>query len=444
MVDVNFSFSSPTFALENLKKIEFVRKWKRAGDALHGNGGYNTGAYLDRFKRETDDNYDLRKKTARNTSTINKKVSRYIGYLLKEQPVRTTSNELLQLFINNCDGIGNSLNLFISNFAKDAKIRGAGVCVLNMPSVDSNANIIEQVEKRLVPTITYHPPELIANFEKDNYIAFWESVDGDLVKHWYTTTTEYLTNRNDELIPKSEIVHNLGILPCVVFGENGQFPSVGEFTQLGDLAIERYNLKSELKLILSDQTFSLLTVEKKQGVDSDLEIGTSNALFYADGANPPSFIAPDAKQAGVYMDEIANIDAIINDITYDLTYTSGVESGIALDIKFQGLNSSLANFAQRLQEFEYRVFKIVNAMLGYGANVNNIEIEYNTDFNITDVQSEIRELDDLKTLGYSIPTYEKEKLKRIVAKSINSDDETLATIFDEINSAVQGVDDVSL
>ncbi len=55
----------------------------------------------------------------------------------------------------------------------------------------------------------------------------------------------------------------------------------------------------------------------------------------------------------------AKTNKVFNKIVYDLSTSQAQESGIALDIKFQGLNGSLSNFAMRLEDFEIRAFEIV-------------------------------------------------------------------------------------
>jgi len=63
---------------------------------------------------------------------------------------------------------------------------------------------------------------------------------------------------------------------------------------------------------------------------------------------------------------------------------------------------------------------------------------YPTEFHVLEVPKEIKTLDDIKQLGYSIPTYEKEKRKRIVSNDLGGmDDETMQEIIGEIEDGLK-------
>ena len=86
----------------------------------------------------------------------------------------------------------------------------------------------------------------------------------------------------------------------------------------------------------------------------------------------------------IYQNEIHFIEDTINKIAYNLSTNQSQENGIALDIKFQGLNGSFSNFAMRLEDFEISI------------------------------------LSEIKALGYTLPSYEALKLKQIIANDLNS------------------------
>ena len=132
---------------------------------------------------------------------------------------------------------------------------------------------------------------------------------------------------------------------------------------------------------------------------------------------------------------ILNIEDTINKVAYDIQTNGTKESGIALDIKFQGLNGSLSNFAFRLEDFENRVFDVICKYLGVN---NDVSIEYPKTFNIIDVEKEINILSEVKALGYTLPMYEKLKLQQIISNDLNSVDvENMDAVKGEIEDVLK-------
>ena len=404
-----------------LNNYSFIR------EAYTGEGGFSNGEYVDKFPRESDEKYTERKKIAYYTNMFTSKVNRYAGYLYKTAPMRTSSNDLVTKIFNDVDNRGNSIDVFMGGFAKNAKALGSNLLLIDMPKIIPN-NLGEQIQARALPYFVEIDPSSVVKYKLDkfgkfDYISFNDTIDNssyedDDVKPIvrYYDKTEWKIFDGKDLIDSG--VHNLGICPILSFGENGVFPDVGEFNQIAYLQKKHYNLKSELDEILRGQTFSLLTVNADIPSDVELKLSTDNAIVYGKEMKEPSFIAPDASSAATYQKEIEAIEDTISKIAYDITTNQSKESGIALDIKFQGLNGSLSNFAMRLEDFERRAFKIVALYLG----ITNVDtaIEYPKEFNIVDVEKEIAILNEIKMLGYSLPMYEKLKLRQIISNDLSS------------------------
>jgi hypothetical protein len=373
------------------------------------------------------------------------KVNRYVGYLFKTTPVRMSSNSLVRQIFNDVDNKGNSANVFMANFAKNSKALGSNLILIDMPS-NIPTTLKEQMETRALPyfieisidTVDKYKIDKFGNFE---YISFKDTIDNstfdeydvvEVIRYYDRTTWKVIAD--DNVIEQGE--HNLGVCPVVSFGENGVFPDSGEFSQIAQLQKRHYNLKSELDEILRGQTFSLLTINADAPSDVELKLSTDNALVYGKDMKEPGFIAPDSASASIYQKEIESVENSINKIAYDLTTNSSQESGIALDIKFQGLNGSLSNFAMRMQDLESNAFDIVCKYLGI---TNDVTVEYPKVFSIVDVEKEISILGEVKALGYTLPKYEQLKLQQIVANDLNSVNiEDVDVINGEIEDALKG------
>jgi hypothetical protein len=414
--------------LANLKE-----KWKLASDAYEAKGGFEDGSYLVQYPRENNDKYKERQNIAFYDGVFAQKISRYIGYLYKQKPLRTIikNKEIGELLLRDIDNKGNSIDAFMQDFAADAKVRGTMLLLISMPA-DIPADLKSQLDNRKIPFFSKVEPEKVVKYKLDEYgnfdwIIFKEMVeiaDGDDIKvieatKYYSKTLCKWTY-GDEVIKNES--HNLGICPIVAFSEKGDFPAVGEFTHVGTLAKRLYNLNSEMDEILRSQTFSILTINATTPKDVELKLSTDNAISYGENLNKPEFIAPPSAPADIYEKRIAAIDKKINDITYDIDTHKGRESGISLEIKFQGLNSSLSKFATSMQNLENKAFLIVSKYLGLN---NIVDVTYPKDFNIIDLEREIGTLESIKELGYSIPIYEKEKLIQIISSDLSTTNEEI-------------------
>ena len=329
--------------------------------------------------------------------------------------------------------------------AKNAKVRGINLLLIDAPK-DIGSNLKEQLEKRKLPYFVEVLPENIVEFKLNefgtfDYIAFNDVIDestfgNNQVKNiirYYDKTSWKILDIDLSIIDEGE--HNLGVCPVLIFAENGKFPDTGEFTQIAFLAKRHYNLLSELDEILRSQTFSILTINADNASDVEIKTSTDNAIFYSQGYNKPEYIAPPSAPAEIYQQKIKEIEAQIDKIAFDISTNQSKESGIALDIKFQGLNASLSNFAIRLEDLENRAFDVVCKYLNIQ---NDITIQYPKSFSIIDVNKEIEILSEMKQLIDS-PTYFNLKTMQIISNDLNSiEPEDFAKIESEIEDEKKG------
>ena len=150
----------------------------------------------------------------------------------------------------------------------------------------------------------------------------------------------------------------------------------------------------------------------------------------------PEFIVPPVAPSNTYQEEISKFESIIDKMSYNFTTNQSQESGIALEIKFQGLNSSLSNFAMRLEDFEMRIFEVMSRYLSIS---EDITVSYNKEFSLNDINKEIQTLEAFKSLGYNSKTYESLKLQQIINNDLNSISlEDMDKIKAEIEDAMKG------
>ncbi len=419
-----------------------INIWSFSNEAFEGVGGFLDGSYIDKYPRESDEKYEERKNIAYYTNLFAVKVNRYVGYLFKTTPTRSSNSPLIKKIFDDVDNRGNNIDVFMSNFAKNAKVRGVNLLLIDMPK-NLPADLKTQLDNRVLPYFVEIKPENILEYRLDStgkfeYILFSDVIDNSTlhnqnkinIKRYYDKTKWIIFDDKDEIIESGE--HNLGECPVIIFSENGEFPSIGEFSQIAFLAKRHYNLMSELDEILRSQTFSILTIQADNPSDVEIKLSTDNAIAYNKDVNKPEFIAPPSAPAEIYQTRIKEIEAQIDKIAYDISTNQSSESGIALDLKFQGLNASLSNFAIRLNDLENRAFEVVCKYLNIA---NDVTITYPKTFSIIDTQKEITILEEMKNLINS-PTYFKLKAMQIISNDLNTiDPADFAVIASEIEDS---------
>lgn len=412
----------------------FYDDWNLIAEAHSATGGFLDGSYIEKYPRESDDKLTERRKIAYYPNLVAPKINRYNGYLFKKDALRKTNNQMLQAILQDVDNKGNSINVFMQNFSLETKLRGCNLLLVdNVASISSN-NLADQIGNRELPYFISIAPERVTKFKMNKYgsfdfVAYTDTIDNSTFsKEDIKKVTRYYDANSWAVLDGDEIIesgdHNLGVCPVLYIAEKDLFPCKGEFTQLGSLMKRYYNLLSEEDELLRGQTFSILAIQAKERTPN-VSLGTDNALVY-DGDKEPTFLTPTSIPTSAYEAKISKIEETIDRVTYDVTTTSSNESGVALEIKFDGLNSSLSAFATKLEDLEIRAFDVVCRYLGIN---NDIEIKYPSEFNVVDMSTEIEKLILMDSVA-DLPIYKQKKLEEIVKNDLsNISEQDLLEIF---------------
>ena len=409
--------------MDNIKRFIFL------ADALNASGGFADGSYLISYPRESGGKYAARQQVAWYRNFLRSACGDFVGYLSKRPPVRDTTQPLFKVLLDDADGKGNALDVFWQGFMVDAKARGSMLLAVDMPK-QLPGTLADQLRARAVPYLTPIKPEQV--------VAYQINEDGSLalVAIPYAEPASYGTLSAPLNLPKWKVwtetewriqepgidgavherqPHPLGVCPVLVFTEKGDFPSCGDFAQIADLSKRHYNLCSERDEILRAQTFSLLTYQVPpeqahlfDGKQVAEAIGTHNLLTHNGGT--PSFIAPPDGPATIYNQVIADLEASIRKIALTIEQPTSQESGLALTIRFQQLNSALASFARKMEDLERRMWWLVSLWLGQSQPPN---IVWSKDYSLADVATELAELQQLQLSAFP-QTVIDEKQKQII------------------------------
>jgi len=425
------------------------QRWTLIDEALSGLGGFSDGSHLVQFPREVDTKYEARKSLAYYIDYLSPVVSRFGSYLFKRKALRKSDNDLLTLILDNADNGNNSLDVIMKNFFESAFAKGCMLLMVDMPRELPNT-LKEQKETRAVPYVTPIDPSAIYDYKLTNNAFEWVilsyEVETKAPFEKATIATEYhywdgsvFERRDKDFGVIETIEHGLGICP-VLFFTLGSFPHVSMCYNLADITKRIYNARSELDEILRGQTFSLLTYHAPDGSvkPDELKISVDNVLLYANSA--PEFIAPSSSPASTYQELIKELEELIDAIGMNPINASSQsqDTGIALQFKLETLNSTLLSMARKLEDFERRIFDVACRWLDIQYDYDVI---YPKDFSIADLKTEIENTTALKSLGMpqSWENAKKQELARLDLAGV--DDDTLDTIFDDINSQTQEVID---
>ena len=395
-------------------------------EALNGSGGFSplvmssesgvasiTGpTHLIKYPRESQEKFARRNQLAWYRNFIQPACSRFIGYLSKKPPMRTITNPLLDSVVEDCDWRGNGIDVFWHSFGIEAKARGTMLLLIDMPKLIPPTQG-QQIQDRAVPYFASIEPEKVMAYETNprgllTRIAFNDvyRVDTQVEIVWRVfTETEWWIQKpgvmDDPSLRYESGVHNLGVCPVLIFSESGEFPYVGTFAQIADLSRRYFNAASERDEILRSQTFSLLTyqvppeqINFEPGEVAEA-IGTHNMLVHrGDG---PAFIAPPDGPATIYGEVLNQLEETIRRIALTVEQPSQAESGVALTIRFQELNSSLTSFARRMEDLERRAWDIVCRWLGVE---NTTEVVWAKSFELADLGAEMTTLQNMQSAGF--------------------------------------------
>lgn len=407
---------------------------------------------LVRYPRESDAKFAARNAVSYYVSPLASSVNRFCNYLFSQPVERDLLGiPLYAAVLDDADGKGNSLDIFLSDFAAEAKARGCMLLLVDMPPA-LPPTLGEQIAYRVAPYLTAIAPESVVDFEigqdgKFDYVEFsgqWVSQEGErLACIWRFDRRGWLArsdSRDSAVLDAGE--HPLGECPVIAFTEFGDFPCFGAFSALADLGRRMFNVQSELDEILRSQTFSLLTMQVPESATEEAKIaaaktvgetiGTSNLLVHS--GSSPSFIAPPDGPAKIYLDTLADLREQANEIGLQVVMSRGAETEMAARQRFRTLNSALAKFSGRLEDFERRIWSLVSRWLGMQSEPR---IKWPRDFTVSDVETELSVLDRMQSVGMPLAVVTEQRKRVIAVYFAGADTDIIESMIKSVEEPMQ-------
>ena len=424
-------------------------------DSYTGGGGYADGKYLVPYPRETPEKLAARRRLLYYPNYVKLISKTHHGYCWKRPPDRRYGTGTYELFCRDADGRGNGIDKIMSRAQLLSWILGTVFMVVDKPQ-EIAATRAEEIEQRLYPYVVLRTPLDLADFRLGprglERISFRERVvlpDGN-VEHFFRiwTTTEWFKTED----PKGRRVletgtHNLGRVPVVPLHcedplLDDMILAVPWIMDLARINFDLYNASSEMRSLLRDQAFAILTLpvrsEEEAKKLAGLTLGTENALPYnPEGGGRAEYIAPPdgpvTSYLNYYSGQIAEIYRLAN-----LEFVRGVgeglsdTSGVAMAFKFQQAEALLRGFNIQAQAADRAVAEIEALWMGEEFDGH---ISYAKTFSIMDLAQELTNA--LSALTLQAGNTFDAAIKKSAARKILGDDadgETLAQIDQEIEA----------
>lgn len=424
-------------------------------DALNGSGVFRPSVNYDsngvpysvsrtalvRYPRESEVKFARRNDVAWYENHLLSSCRRFVGYLAKKPPLRDIGLPLLQSFADDCDWRGNSLDVFMQAFMVEAKARGSMLLLVDMPAFEV-ATLAEQQEKRFFPYLVPIRPETLVSYEMNDQglvdrVEWNIHHDGAMAIKGFDDVSWWI-RVGDREIEHGE--HNLGMCPVIAFSESYEFPSFGDFAQIADISKRLFNVRSELDEILRAQTFSILVAgypHDQPGARESLEnaviqIGTSNALVTP--GTLAEFIAPPEGPAAIYLETIAKLEEAIKRVALvvEAPDHQRAESGLAMTIRFQALNSALTSFARKMEDFERRIWAVVCAWINLSGE--SVTVEWAKDYALADLKTELEVLGAMQLSGFPVEAIQQQQ-KQVAALAFSTaEPATQQAVIDAIDA----------
>jgi hypothetical protein len=424
--DLNFKVAKG----ESITNIELVNHYRLVYDAFTGSGGVRSGAYLVKHARESD--FTDRVGYSFYLNFFKPIVEALVLPCFQKPPERINISKTKEydVFEQNCDGKGNSLNIFMRNTALVAKRDGVVFVVMdNFSTVPSNQG--EALANRILPYVYIKKASDCVYYKSDKFgnlleIAFLEPA-GEKTKNgeekfnirlWTNESWTLYSGFNAQKEEFEGLIETdtikTGKMPIVpIYTTDADSSEVLPVPPLYDIArinIAIYNIWSEAREIMRKITFPILALPSKGALaGTDIELGAGNILgFPWDSPREPKFLQPETAIIQIYIDTANNLreeayrQAKINGVTGVLE-----SSGKAKEWDFQATKTELSNLSNTLQDAE---LKLVDIFAKWIQKQVNVSISYALDFGVSDLKGDIDRAEVL--LGLGLPVEVSKEIKK--------------------------------
>jgi hypothetical protein len=386
----------------------------------------------------------------------------YTNHLFKKPILENWGNikQIIERRKENIDGMDGSIFEFRKDVVDLMQIYGHIFVVIDKPKTGQEIlTLQDQIDQGAFPYFTAFHPQNVLNWSLDkNGRPYWvlvkENYDGNVDPMQYDadkaeigqyrvwTRSEWILFNSDgnEIGRGSHSAKQVPIV-CIMNKRSKQYANFMGISSLSDIAyISRdvYNACSELKQILRDQTFSILTIQGESREFNEMVVGTSRALLYPENRERPGYISPDSANAETlfkYIDK--QISAMfrlakLEGGSADFKGQDAVaQSGVSKAWDFNETNQALSEKALNMQDAENKLWRIFAAWEGKEFDGS---IQYPNEFSVESLNDDLDMAEKELKLNLG-KTFNIEIKKAIVKKKFpRMDEKDIAEMVQEIET----------
>lgn len=424
--------------------VALLSQYEFLHDAYYGTGGFKDGRFLVPHIRTNPEQFKEMKAQCFYSNYLKPVLNSHISPIFGQDAKRTwaeqyAEDEILTGFLDNCDGMGHSMQRVSKWNARLSKLYAVSFVLVDnwQFTPDTRADAINQ---RNYPFTVSIPASAVATWELDqigrfNRFTYCEIFEGkERYKSW-TRSKWYISDREGKPVTNGDSGDNLlGYVPVSTlysYDRENLFEvlPLSEFYALGRVNHRIFNLDAEITELARSQAYSILFYP---GSPASLSGGTRNAIgFDPSVSHAPFFASPDAQQLKGLMEERGELVGEIYrqaNLTH-LHQGEGTQaSGIAKQYDLEITSQALRDFTLNIEQFENRIVEI----FGDYRNIDyGYKVEYSRNYAIQEPLQVLREgsealLQDFGTLGNA-------EVKKRSARALFSDDATLEEVYKSID-----------
>ncbi len=420
--------------------------WRYNEDAYDNTGGFLNGSYLFKFSREDDNAFQRRKDICYMINYAKDIAGTVTGHLFKQPITRDVDDdETLTDFLEatNRRGDKNMSELMKEAFLK-AYVYEWSYVLVDKPSETFQTLRDEKLDGK--PYAYVLSAKDVVDWQKDEYGEYiWIKIkeffvtNNDipiaehetLIRYRIWTRTEWKLYDEDGAL-KEQGVHKLGVVPIVQIrcDDSIKNPDLGTsiFTSIVQVLVRLFNALSELDSLLINGTFPILVIPSSapasQVADDDdtsteknlPDLGVGSTLnIDPESRQKAEFINADSSTTDAYYNLIDRLKNIMQELAR-LAYTGGVQSsGVAMAFQFEKTNQMLLSKAETLKDAELAILHLVSLWMD-DTTEKEISIEYPKDYNIRDMEKEIKNVFDM--LGLQLSDKFNKALKKLASRNL--------------------------
>ena len=430
-----------------------IAGWKMRIAAYEGIDALLDWGALIQNERESDDNYKARLAEAIGFEYTPAIIELFACYLFEKPAQREVdplnSDDLWQMFVDDCDMMGTSINSFMAEQQRYAAVYGH-VGILVDKARTKAINRQDELKSKLYPYLTIFHPQNILDWAWDRdasgrpFLSYLKLIDDDeQYRIWNVDGWEIwrivADKEHPELIDKGD--NPLGEIPFIwLYNRKSRQRGIGNSDVTGVARIDASIVRnlSQGEEVIKYAAFPMMRRPMKRAGEGEDTAGVTAVLEFdptMPESKPDWLEASCAEPVGAVLDwidkKVAEIYRSVNAGGLQATETSTqAKSGLALKYEFQQLNSKLKTKANALDEAEMGIIWYWMKWQGLEKQYDKIQVRRPKTFSVEDLATDLENALVAKTVIGS-EKFTQALSKRIVRQSLPGASEEELTAIDE-------------